>query len=473
MFAIIDIETCGSSFAFKRGRITEICILKHDGLTVVDKFSTLINPECLISPYFTKLTNITNEMVADAPKFHEVASKIIEMTEGCIFVAHNVGFDYNFIREEFKSLGYTYKRDTLCTVRLSRKLIPGRISYSLGHLCAALGIEIFDRHRAEGDAVATAKLFDLLMQLKAQHPQYKSQGIEALMTRKVDKIKQYVLNKLPEDCGVYYFRNKEGEVVYVGKSNNMYQRALAHFNSDNKKSKQMLFELHSVDYELTGSELIALLLESEEIKSLQPKYNRMRKVKQFSHCIEWFEDEAGIFNLKISAMEESQRPLLSFTSYSAARSRLESWLEQEELCLRYCGLTGEQAICFNHQIRKCRGICAGNEDAEDYNRRVKNIIQEFDFPASDFVILDKGRKEGEVSLVLVEDSRYKGFGYFDEGFGIQQSWELKEQVQSRPYYPDTGELLRHFIKRGKGRLMKLPPTHPIQNTENYNDETAF
>ena len=136
MFAIIDIETCGGKFEFQKGRITEICILIHDGLKVVDNFTTLINPECSISPYFTSLTNITNDMVAGAPKFHEVAKQIIEMTEGCIFVAHNAGFDYSFIKSEFASLGYKYKRDTLCTVRLSRKLMPGRISYSLGHLCA-------------------------------------------------------------------------------------------------------------------------------------------------------------------------------------------------------------------------------------------------------------------------------------------------------------------------------------------------
>jgi DNA polymerase III subunit epsilon len=216
VFAIIDIETCGGKFEFRKGRITEICIVRHDGLAVVDVFTTLINPECQIIPYFTKITGITNDMVADAPKFHEVAQKILELTEGCVFVAHNVSFDYSFIRDEFHSLGYTYKRETLCTVRLSRKLIPGKISYSLGHLCAALGIEIFGRHRAEGDAVATAQLFELLLRLKADHPQYKNQGVTELMTRKVDKIKEYILKKVPEACGVYYFLNKEHEIIYIG-----------------------------------------------------------------------------------------------------------------------------------------------------------------------------------------------------------------------------------------------------------------
>ncbi|MCU0359171.1 MAG: exonuclease domain-containing protein [Bacteroidia bacterium] len=455
MFAIIDIETCGTNFEFRKGRITEICILKHDGLSVIDRFTTLINPECYISPYFTKLTNITNEMVADAPRFHEVAEKILEMTEGCVFVAHNVGFDYGFIKEEFKSLGYTYKRDTLCTVRLSRKLMPGRISYSLGHLCASLGIEIFGRHRAEGDAVATAQLFDLLIQLKTQHPQYKNMGVTEIMTRKVDKIKQYVLNKLPEECGVYYFRNKEGEVIYIGKSNNMYQRAQAHFNNDAKKSKKMLNDLHSVDFELTGSELIALLYESEEIKKHKPKYNRMRKAEEFTHSLGYFKDDKGILNLRISESDMVEEPLVSYASYSSARSRLEAWLEEKELCLRFCGLTGEKAVCFNHQIKKCRGICADEEVVEEYNKRVETIIKEFEFPYPDFVVLDKGRKTGEYSVVLVEKNRYKGFGYFDESAGFQSPEELRGQVGFRPYYPDTGELLRHFVKKGKGKLIKL------------------
>ena len=168
MFAIIDIETCGGKYEYKRGRITEICIAIHDGLQVIEKWTTLINPECYISPYFINLSGISNEMVVDAPKFHEVAQKIIELTEGKIFVAHNVGFDYGFIKDEFAGLGYTYKRETLCTVRLSRKLMPGKLSYSLGKLCESIGIEVENRHRAEGDVDATVKLFDRLLKLNTK-----------------------------------------------------------------------------------------------------------------------------------------------------------------------------------------------------------------------------------------------------------------------------------------------------------------
>lgn len=167
MFAIIDIETCGGKFDYPKGRITEICIITHDGLQVTDKFSTLINPECYISPLYTNITGITNQMVANAPKFHEIANTILQLTENRIFVAHNVSFDYNFIKGEFASLGHNYEREKLCTVKLSRKLIPGKKTYSLGPLCESLGISNNARHRAEGDAVATAQLFNILLQIKS------------------------------------------------------------------------------------------------------------------------------------------------------------------------------------------------------------------------------------------------------------------------------------------------------------------
>jgi DNA polymerase III subunit epsilon len=181
MFAIIDIETCGGKFEYQKGRITEICVLVHDGLQLVDNFTTLINPECYISPFYTNLTGISNQMVKDAPTFGEVAKKVWELTQNRIFIAHNVSFDYRFIQSEFLSLGAEYTRDTLCTVRLSRKLIPGYPSYSLGKLCNSLGIDNKARHRAEGDALATAQLFNHLLQVKNNHPLYKNKGVKELM----------------------------------------------------------------------------------------------------------------------------------------------------------------------------------------------------------------------------------------------------------------------------------------------------
>jgi DNA polymerase-3 subunit epsilon len=457
MFAIIDIETCAGKYEFRKGRIIEICILVHDGLQVVETFTTLINPDCYISPFFSSLSGITNEMVANAPRFHEVAKKIIELTEGRIFVAHNVGFDYGFIREEFAAMGYKFKRETLCTVRLSRKLLPGKISYSLGKLCDSVKIEITARHRAEGDAVATAQLFDLLLQLKGMDPRYKNLGVSELMTRKVDKIRKYVLDKLPEECGVYYFMDKEGHIIYIGKSKNMYNRTMSHFNSKEKKGKQMLHDLHEVDFETTGSELIALLKEAEEIKRHQPKYNRMRKAQTFTHCIDWLKDDRGIINFKIVLKEESTNALLSFAGYLTARERLESWIEEYKLCLRYCALVGEEAVCFNHQLKKCNGICAGQEEIEVYNRRANEILERYIFSDANFAIIDKGRTQDEHSVVIVEDGHYKGFGYYYTADQLSSPEELMSLVKQSPYYPDTDDLVRGWMKgkRSAYKYVKL------------------
>lgn len=458
MFAIIDIETCGGKFEFRKGRIIDICILIHDGLSVVDKFSTLINPECRIGSFYTNLSGITNEMVADAPKFHEVAKKIIEITEGMIFVAHNVGFDYGFVKDEFASMGYSYKRETLCTVRLSRKLMPGKVSYSLGKLCDSLDITIEGRHRAEGDAVATAQLFDMLLQIKSLDPVYKNKGVEDLMTRRIDKIKQYVLKKLPEACGVYYFLDREGNIIYIGKSLNVYQRALSHFNSKEQKSKKMLNDLYNVDFVPTGSELIALILESEELKKHKPKYNRVRKDENFKYSIDWFLDDNGIVNLKMLEYSESQNSLQSFVSFASARERLDSWIETHTLCVRYCGLTGEDSVCFNHQIKKCLGICAGKEGIELYNTRVKRILDHYIFIHPTFMILDRGRNFEERSVILIEEGKYSGYGYFDHTMEVSSHHELKDLVNKTTYYPDSNDLVRSFVKSNGHKVQIIPLT---------------
>jgi len=442
MFAIIDIETCGQRFEFRKGRITEISILLHDGLSVTEKYTTLINPECYISPFFISLSGITNEMVESAPKFYEVAKTILEMTEGRIFVAHNVGFDYGFIKEEFASL--------------SRKLISGKKSYSLGNLCESLGIEIENRHRAEGDAVATAKLFDILMQVKAHHPQYRTKGLDELMVRRIDKIKKYILDKLPEECGVYYFLDQDKQIIYIGKSTNAYNRALSHFNTKEQKGRKMLNELYNVDFVPTGSELLALLLENQEIKAHKPKFNRRRKADSFTHCIESFTDDYGIINFRIVEYQEAENALLSFVSYFAARERLESLIDEYTLCLKYSGLTGDESVCFNHQIKKCNGICSGDEEIEEYNKRAIKLFKSYSYTDSSFMIIDKGRTTDERSLLLVKENRLIGYTYIDESTTLSSTEEILQIVKKAAYFPDNDEIIKSTLKQGKfGKYIKL------------------
>ncbi|UCH13969.1 MAG: GIY-YIG nuclease family protein [Bacteroidales bacterium] len=282
MYAIVDIETTGGSPA--TDKITEIAIIIHDGRKVTDEFTTLINPERDIPYYITALTGITNEMVADAPRFYEVARKIVELTDQKTFVAHNSSFDYNFIRNEFKSLGYKFQREQLCTVKLSRKLIPGLRSYSLGTICNELDIEIHDRHRAAGDAMATARLFDILIDLNNTNG-LELFSIEGILKNELHPLMDPdLIRNLPEDAGLYYFYNDKQELIYIGKSKNIKSRVITHINNNSsKRAIRMRQEIADISYELTGSELIALLKESEEIRNKKPLYNRNQRRALFQY----------------------------------------------------------------------------------------------------------------------------------------------------------------------------------------------
>ena len=372
-----------------------------------------------------------------------------EYTEGCVFVAHNVQFDYSFVRDEFASLGYKFRRDTICTVRLSRKFLPGKDSYSLGKLCASLGIEVQNRHRALGDAEATAKLFDILLEVKATHPIYKNQGAEELMIRRIDKIKQYILNKIPESTGVYYFLNSNQDILYIGKSTNMYNRAINHFNPSENKGKKLLNDLMNVAFVETGSELIALLLENQEIKSHKPSYNARQKADQFTHAIDCYINSESIITFKIVAYDDAKQPLLSFTSLGAAREKMEYLLDDHALCLRYCSLTSEDAICFNHQIKKCNGICAGEESVEDYNLRAKKLVQQYSYEHPDFMILGKGRNAEEKSFVLIINNRYAGYGYLLKDELYHSLEDIKEACVDVTYHPDADHIIKSWMSRNK------------------------
>lgn len=456
MFAIVDIETCGSRFSFQKGRIIEICIVVHDGLRVVDKFSTLINPDCHISGFYSNISGITNEMVEGAPRFHEVAKDIIQYTEGRIFVAHNVGFDYHFIQDEFASLGYKFKRDTLCTVKMSRKLLPGKKSYSLGNLCESLGIQIENRHRAEGDAVATAKVLDILLQLKSQNPSFKTKSLYQLMSTRTEAIKKYVLDKLPDTCGVYYFMNQAQEIIYIGKSVNMYTRALSHYNADLQKTRKMLFELHSVDYIETGSELVSLLLEAIEIKKHQPQYNKKSKASLFTHGITFFQNEEGIICIEIKPYDEQTRFLASFTHPSSAREKLDQWIEEYHLCYTYSGL-GEGHPCFAYQIQKCYGICKQEEELEEYNLRAKVLIERQTYDMEEFMIIERGRHAEEYAFIWIKNYQYRGYGYLDKEVPISSGNDLKPFLESSLYYPDSDALIRSYIRQKEPKIIRFQP----------------
>ena len=321
-YSIIDIETSGS---FKKGhKITELAIINMDGDNVVEEFSTLINPERNIPFYISKLTGITNEMVCDAPKFFEVAKKIVEMTKGRIFVAHNVYFDFNFIKHEFAELGYTYSRDKLCTVKLARKNLPGYDSYSLGRICSDLGIKIKNRHRALGDALATVELFKLILN-KDNRP-----DLEKTKLLIPPHINPKEIENLPESCGVYYIYNQNDVLLYIGKSKNIKKRLMQHLRLNIKRPKDLKLKeaMAKVRYRLFNSELLALLFEAYEIKENRPKFNTNLKRRRFNYSLKLELSSMGIVELKVSSVVDSQKDLYLFKSKKAANQKLEKMLRE-------------------------------------------------------------------------------------------------------------------------------------------------
>jgi DNA polymerase-3 subunit epsilon len=293
------------------------------------------------------------------------------------------------------------------------------------------------------------------MQIKSDHPQFKTKGLDELMVRRIDKIKKYILDKIPEACGVYYFLDQDQQIIYIGKSTNMYNRALSHFNSKEQKGRKMLHELYNVDFVKTGNELIALLHENDEIKKFKPKFNRLRKADAFTHCIDWGKNEEGIIYFKIVPFEESNNALLSFTSYSSARNCLENMIDEFTLCIKYCGLADEDAVCFNHQIKKCNGICAHQEEVEVYNKRAAEITKKHVYQQANFAIVTAGRTADEKALVLILNNKYIGSGYFDEFTPLNAIEDFEEVVTKSEYYPDNDDIVRSWLKINKPKTIAL------------------
>jgi DNA polymerase III subunit epsilon len=449
MYAIIDIETTGGSSRVEK--ITEIAIYLHDGEKITGEFSSLVNPERSIPYFITNLTGITNEMVEDAPKFYEIAKTIVELTQGAVFVAHNARFDYSFIREEFKSLGFSYKRNILDTVTLSRKLIPGHRSYSLGNICRDLKIEINGRHRASGDAIATVKLFEMLL---ARDREINGKKAGLIRNTKKSKLNPRLdlskLETIPEEAGIYYFYDEEGELIYIGKSRNLLQRISTHMsNNTSGRAMEMRDQIADLSWEVTGSELIALLRESFEIKENKPFYNRAQKRSSFQWGIYSFADKSGYLNLRFGPVSDDEEPLSLFTSRDKAKGKLESLTEKYNLCQGLTGLYETSGPCFQYHIGICKGACCGKETAKSYNERASRAIEEFVFTRRNFFIIDKGREDEERSVVKMVNGKYSGFGYFninDMGFGLSA---LHDCIKTLPDNNDVQVILRQYLRSNK------------------------
>jgi len=452
LYAIVDIETTGNGY--KGQKITEISIFVFDGKKIVNEFTSLVNPQQNIPPFITNLTGITNAMLRHAPKFYEIAKKVQEITAETIFVAHNVNFDYNIIKDEFKNLGFDFKRKKLCTVRLSRKIIPGLSSYSLGNICADENIPINGRHRAKGDAEATTELFRRLIERDDNfiiNSFLNSRSREATLPPLLDK---KVVDNLPETFGVYYFKNSAKEIIYVGKANNIKQRVISHFYDKKKKEREMCLEIAHISYSETGSELLALLLESSEIKHQYPKYNRAQKNKKEAFGLFSYEDQKGIIHLAFNRIKIAPNRIHSFYSLAECRNFIEKLCIEFNLCPKYCHLQTNIGRCFHHQIKECKGVCSDLETAKNYNERVLKAINSIGLALENIVIKENGRYENEIGFALILGGTYQGFGYIDKVLDSEliNAEDYQFYVQPKRDNRDVQKILTAYLRKQKERL---------------------
>ncbi len=438
MYTIIDVETTG-----KTNRITEISIFKYDGNSIVDEFTSLVNPETEIPDYITALTGIDDSMVVNAPTFAEIASDIQQITEGCIFVAHSVNFDYNVIKGEFNRIKMTFRRKKLCTVRLSRTLLPNHRSYSLGKLCNDLSIPLTDRHRARGDAEATVKLFELLLKQENANSIFdkflKANSRQATLPA---HLPDDVFNGIPEANGIYYFRNKKGTIIYVGKAINLKKRVLSHFYSKKPKELDLCRETAHIDFELSGSELIALLMEDAAIKQHFPKYNVASKRLPKSYGIFTYTDRQGIIHFAVNTTRLCPSPIQVFYSQRDAVLYLEKICAIYELCPKYCNLQETIAQCNHYKIKSCKGICSKKESIALYNTRVKKACNTIAESTQNNTIKKPGRYEDEVAFVRIENGVYQGYGFISTEICIRHEEELTPFLIRQKDSIDAQRILR-------------------------------
>ncbi len=454
MYIVVDIETTGGK-ANQNG-ITEVAAVKTDGKRIIDTFQTLVRPQEEIPPFIVSMTGITNEMVANAPLFADIADELFAFLNENIFVAHNVSFDYNFIKNHFKALGIDFSAKRLCTVKISRKIYPGLNGYGLGKLCTHFNINNHARHRAMGDAYATTLLFHQM--LAADHKGM----IEKMLKNKNGELKlppnisYRQFRKLPEATGVYYFHDKAGKVIYVGKAINIKKRVTQHFNNGFVKRNLLglMSRIYEISYEITGSELAALLLELSEIKKWWPDFNNALKKRTKQYAIIHFTDRKGYEHLAIDKQHGAKYELQLFPNLITARQALKRIVAEYALCYKFCGLVNTQGACPAYHQTSCKGACIGRESISHYNKRVYAAMQSMQTGSESFFLIDRGRHAEEQTVVAVEHGEYLGFGYIDSNDSFETAESLRSVIKVFPGYPEAKNIINAY-------LPKLPANRQI------------
>lgn len=379
--AIVDIETTGATP--QSDRVIELGVVLVDGGRVSQTWETLVNPRRSISPIITSITGIAQGDLLDAPGFEDVGGKLMELLEDRVFVAHNVRFDYGFLKYEFSRLGWEFMRPQLCSVRLSRALYPEHRHHGLDAIINRFGIDVGGRHRALADALAVWEFMERAVAEKKKRQVMAA--MEEITSRPAlpPNLPKSEIDKLPNSPGVYLFYGEDDELLYVGKSVRIRERVWSHFYADLVVRKEQLIKdkVRRIEAQTTAGELSALLLESRLIKELGPTYNRMLRKKRQMLLVKLEKDKLGYLRVK---MERSGMPEVAdlnhvygvFNNKRQALARLTKLSKQHELCDKLAGLESGKGVCFGYHLGTCKGACLGKESAESYNRRLVAAMEE-------------------------------------------------------------------------------------------------
>ncbi len=458
LFAIVDIETTGG--LAKHEKITEIAVILHDGDKIIKQFHSLINPERSIPFHITRITGITNDMVKDAPKFYEIAHEIIDIMDGAIFVAHNVRFDFGFVKAEFEDLGYTFSKKQMCTVNLSRKAFPGLKSYALGNLIEHFGIEVSARHRALDDALATAIIFEKMYQGKLIKDIKQEVSLGIKEAKLPPNVTLEDIHRLPESCGIYYIYNENNDVIYVGKALNIKKRIIEHFRDQTEKARKLHFHTASFSYEACGSELVSLLLESVEIKRLSPSVNVAQRNKTYRFAVVLDHHKNGIAFLKVTKMEAlgSMRFIKQFTRSEDANAFIQSILNRADLCacINKEGTTNQG--CLTGQIGQCRYFELISLDPQEYNEALEQVLDQILQPnlPEDGIYLDKGRDSSEKAAIWVSKGICMGWGYLDKGNTFQNAETIIESLKQYKPHHELDQITRKYLNKHRQKFIFIP-----------------
>ena len=429
MYAIVDIETTGGNAA--NGSITEIAIVISEGKEVIHRYSTLVNPMRPIPLFIEKLTGISDELVKDAPVFGQIAKEVFDLLQDKVFVAHNVNFDYSFISHQLTQHGFKLQSRKLCTVRLSRKIFQDLPKYSLGQLCRSLGIEIKDRHRAMGDAEATTVLFHRLLENDTN-------GQINMMLKKGSgnsylpmNLSEKNLHDIPNTPGIYYFHDKKGKIIYVGKAKKLKKRVTSHFaNNSVSMRKQALLRLVSrVSYKECGSELMMSVMESIEIKRLWPEFNRSQKKFENRFGICSYTDRKGIVRLGLVKKKKQIPTHTTFAMLVDGRNILTQLAKRHHLCPKMCFIQDENIPCVGIEESYCDGICEEKENIEIYNNKVVKAIEELNNYSPIVAVFGPGRKISESSCVMIGRNDFIATGFIEGDYGNMTRSMLETKLE--------------------------------------------